>query len=64
MEVAKGSDFKRYSKGTLGTMMSDFMAYEWAKATVAIIEHAVSIDKGQWYTSQWHELGGLWIKKR
>ena len=41
MEVAKDAAFKKFCKETLGTAISDFMAQECAKATVAITEHEV-----------------------
>ena len=43
MEVARTIEFKRWSRKDLGTAMSDFMAYECAKATTAINEHAVGV---------------------
>ena len=41
MEVAKDAAFKKFCKETLGTAISDFMAQECAKATVAVTEHGV-----------------------
>ena len=41
MEVAKDAAFNKFCKETLGTAISDFMAQECAKATVAVTEHGV-----------------------
>ena len=41
MDVAKDAAFKKFCKETLGTAISDFMAQECAKATVAVTEHGV-----------------------
>ena len=41
MEIAKDVEFKKFCKATLGTAMSDFMARECAKTTMAVTEHGV-----------------------
>ena len=45
MEVAKSLEFKNYCRSTLGTAMSDCLAHECSRATVAITEHTVEIHK-------------------
>ena len=41
MEVAKNAEFKKFCRDSLGTAISDFLAQECAKATVAVTEHGV-----------------------
>ena len=45
MEVATEVEFNKYSQSVLGSALSDFMAHECAKATVAITEHAARVEK-------------------
>ena len=52
LEVAPEIEFKKYSQPVLGSSLSDFMAHECAKATVAITEHAVRVEKHVYKTKK------------